>query len=105
MATSRYDNERLRAIEEHLRDEDPGYVRRVERSAADLPEEPTSPDDEPVPQSTFVTVCAWTIGALLLLLLVVSLADPANRDFAATPETAPGSASTGAAAVYLVDGG
>ncbi|RNL81793.1 DUF3040 domain-containing protein [Halostreptopolyspora alba] len=87
MATPRYDNERLRAIEEYLRDEDPGYVRRVERSAADLPEQPAPPDEASATQSTFVLVCAWVIGTILVLVLVVSLADAGNRDFASEGRT------------------
>lgn len=87
MATPRYDNERLRAIEEHLRDEDPDYVRRVERSAAALPEQPALPDGAPASPSPFVLVCAWVIGTLLVLVLMVSLADAGNREFASKGRT------------------
>ncbi len=95
MATSRYDNERLRAIEEQLRGEDPGYVGRLERSAGDLPEEPASSGaTHSYSTSTPVQVCAWIIGTLLLLVLTVSLADPQNQDFASDAGAASTATST-----------
>ncbi|WP_046470532.1 DUF3040 domain-containing protein [Allosalinactinospora lopnorensis] len=93
MTLSRYDSERLRAIEEQLKAEDPEYARSLERFAADIPDSPVKARGEPGPRSTLVLFCGWFMGALLLLGLIMSLssgADGGRTDIEQGSANAPG---------------
>ncbi|CAM3753001.1 DUF3040 domain-containing protein [Nocardiopsis gilva] len=82
MSLSRSERERLRAIEEQLRVEDPEFADHLERCAERIPEvDPASAPSAPLP----VPLMLWAAIAAIALALILALVMSATGDGASDP--------------------
>ncbi|MBB6171916.1 hypothetical protein HNR23_001976 [Nocardiopsis mwathae] len=72
MSLSRSERERLRAIEEQLRMEDPEFAEELERCAERIPED--RPPDADTSASLSVPLMLWAAMAAVVMALILALA-------------------------------